>query len=48
MKAAVYGGTERQSRRSGEVVPFDGLCDVPERFDASQEIRQSDGNESVK
>lgn len=38
MKAAVYGGTERQSRSSGEVVPFDDLCDVLERFEASQEM----------
>ena len=36
MKAAVYGGTEHQSRSSGEIVPFDGLCDVLERFEASQ------------
>ncbi len=36
MKAAVYGGTERQSRSSGEVVPFADLCDVLERFEASQ------------
>lgn len=38
MKAAVYGGTERQSRSSGEVVPFDDLCDVLERFEANQEM----------
>ena len=36
MKAVVYGGGERQSRSAGEVVPFVDLCDVLERFEASQ------------
>ncbi len=32
-KAVVYGGADRQSRRSGEVVPLADLVEVLERFD---------------
>ncbi len=38
MKAVVYGGADRQSRRSGEVVPFDDLQGYLDRFDADREI----------
>ena len=33
-KAVVYGGTDRQSRSTGDVVPVHGLCEVLERFEA--------------
>ena len=38
MKAVVYGGTERQSRSTAEVVPFDNLYDVLERFEVNEEM----------
>ncbi len=38
MKVVVYGGTARQSRSAGEVVPFDDFCDVLERFEVSEEM----------
>ena len=38
MKVVVYGGTARQSRTVGEVVPFDDLCDVLERFEVNEEM----------
>ncbi len=38
MKAVVYGGADRQSRRSGEVVPFDDLQGYLDRFDTDREI----------
>ena len=37
-KAVVYGGTTRQSRSVGEVVPFFDLYDVLERFEIDQEM----------
>ena len=37
-KAVVYGGSERQSRTDGEVVPFSGLDGVLERFELDQDI----------
>ena len=37
-KAVVYGGSERQSRTDGEVVPFNGLDGVLERFELDQDI----------
>ena len=37
-KLVVYGGTLRQSRSVGEVVPFGELRDVLERFEIDQEI----------
>ena len=37
-KAVVYGGTVRQSRSAGEVVPFDELYDVLERLEAEREM----------
>ena len=33
-KAVVYGGTDRQSRSTGDIVPVHGLCEVLERFEA--------------
>ena len=38
MKAVVYGGTTRQSRSAGEVVPFNDLYDVLERFEVNEEM----------
>ena len=38
MKVVVYGGTVRQSRSAGEVVPFDDFYDVLERFEVSEEM----------
>ena len=38
MKAVVYGGTSRQSRSAGEVVPFDDLQGFLDRFDTDREI----------
>lgn len=38
MKAVVYGGADRQSRSAGEVVPFDGLHDLLDRFEVDEEI----------
>ncbi len=35
-KAVVYGGTDRQSRRDGEVVPLADLVEVLERFDRGE------------
>ncbi len=37
-KIVVYGGSERQSRSAGEVVPFHNVYDVLERFEVSEEI----------
>ena len=37
-KVVVYGGTERQTRRAGEVVPFGELSDLLERFEIDQEL----------
>lgn len=37
-RAVVYGGRVRQSRSAGEVVPFDELYDVLERFEAEREM----------
>ena len=37
-KIVVYGGSERQSRSAGEVVPFDNLYDVLERFEVDEEM----------
>ena len=34
----VYGGTARQSRSDGEVVPFNDLYDVLERFEINEEM----------
>ena len=36
MKVVVYGGADRQSRNAGEIVPFEDLPDVLERFEASE------------
>ena len=33
-KVVVYGGADRQSRNAGEIVPFEDLPDVLERFKA--------------
>ena len=38
MKVVVYGGTARQSRSNGEVVPFNDLYDVLERFEVNEEM----------
>lgn len=38
VKAVVYGGTERQSRSAGNVVPYDDLQGFLERFEVDQEI----------
>ena len=38
MKLAVYGGTIRQTRSAGEVVPFNDLYDVLERFEVNEEM----------
>ena len=38
MKVVVYGGTDRQSRSAGEVVPFDDLYDVLERFEVNENM----------
>ena len=38
IKAVVYGGMERQSRTSGEVVPVDDLYDVLERFEVNEKM----------
>ena len=47
-RAVVYGGTERQSRTDAEVVPFDGLPVVLDRFEQNRDIgefiRQRRGN----
>ena len=37
-KAVVYGGTVRQSRSAGEVVPFDELYDLLERLQVDREM----------
>lgn len=37
-KAVVYGGTDRQSRSAGEVVPFADLHGALERFEADQDM----------
>lgn len=34
-KAVVYGGTTRQSRSAGDIVPIHDLCEVLKRFEAS-------------
>ena len=36
-RAVVYGGTERQSRRDGEVVPLTGLGEMLEQMDDRNE-----------
>ena len=38
MKVVVYSGTDRQSRSAGEVVPFNDLYDVLERFEVNEEM----------
>ena len=38
MNVVVYGGTARQSRSDGEVVPFNDLYDVLERFEVNEEM----------
>ena len=38
MKVVVYGGTDRQSRSAGEVVPFDDLYDALERFEVNENM----------
>ena len=38
VKAVVYGGKDRQSRRSAEVVPFDELSDALDRLEVGREI----------
>ena len=38
MKAVIYGGTDRQSRSAGEVVPFDNFYDALERFDINEKM----------
>lgn len=37
-KVVVYGGTVRQSRSAGDVVPFSELSDLLERFETDQEL----------
>ena len=37
-KVVVYGGTVRQSRSAGDVVPFSELSDLLERFEIDQEM----------
>ena len=38
MKVVVYGGTDRQSRSAGEVVPFTDLQGVLDRFEVEREM----------
>lgn len=38
-KAVVYGGTERQSRSEGEVVPLGDLCEMLERLEGKRGTR---------